>query len=1341
GYANTVTLSQSGDTYTFTTDSADVITAITNAPKDYKYRVKGLGKTVVEITSVDASIASITFNLGDRDDAVRVNSARDGLASVTTTGAQSYLGDLWLEANVRLQSSGVVTLGGYVDGARSVSVTAGGMLVHGAVGDTVPLTSLSVSVGQALEIATSLETTGDILLSVHDAPSSGQDIVLQAGSSLSSSGGTIALLAGDNIDLRLGSSLSAAGQLTLSGDYGDADPGVGSIVGVSGVLIAGGAALTGGNDDDVFDIDDNAAAEGGSLAHLFAALAVTGGGGTDVLRLNDSGRTDPTHVTLTSTSIGAGPDDTWFAAGIPVTYTGIEDLQMATGAGADMVDVVSTHPGNTRIDTGPGADQLIIRSNSGVTSLSTGDGDDTTRVFVPADAASLLGGTLAISAGGSTNDVLLLDGSGFTTSVQIELSADQVTGLSAVPVAYQGVGQLQIRLGTGTDLTEIISTHAGHTTVDAGSGADRFYVRSTSGPTLILAGDDSDFVRVSSLDATLSGINGLLELRAGVDDNDILALDDSGSALGATVQLDSETITGLGSTAIVYRDVDYLQVSLGTGDDVVDVVSTHRGETLVDTGAGADEIAVTSTDGVTRLLSATGNDAIRIGSPDVGLAAMRGEIDVSAGNGSQDRLVLDDRSATVAASIVMSASAVLGAAPAPIHFDTTEALELYLGSGGDVVEIDSTHAGATLLDAGGGQDQVFVRATDGVSALHAGPEGATIYVGSPTADVADLRGLLQVDGASGGPTILIVDDSGNTAGRTVELTSNRLEGLSPAPIEYRAISDLLIQFGSGDDVVTVAGTHEGTTTLLMNAGNDVVIGRSTDGATSVDGGAGLQDLLQAGNEVADTVVLSAAALVLSAQGVELARLSYVDDTFERFDLTTDNGGDNTYSVTLGAEAGANGPGKFGFDPGLPGTGKTISLTDYSGFNVLSFADSRGGVRFDASLLDGTPQTVDAAGSRLQVAGNFQRFVGSAYDDELFAPTAELQIGTDPANPFNLAPILTGFGSDATRAQLGELLGSFGASMSPSELGSLLGAFGNALSAEQLGDLLGAFRRTVVAGAGDDLVGGGLFGTYDLGSGNNRFIQAETAPVADSLLRSFAGGAPLQTADLGAVLGGFRVEVTAGNGDDAVEAGILASLDLGGGSNQFVQSQSAGELIGLGQFLVQTTDSAATGQWGTLFNGLAGTTSSDVAATVLSAFAGAIGLTEVGTLLGGFGAGTTNLAQLGGLVGGFGNAAAPSQLAALGQLLGGFGGSLTGPQLGSLLGGFGAAASPAALGPVLGGFGSAVTASQLGALAGGFGTSVTAEQLGRLLGGFGTGLSATQLGSLLGGFGGAVRSAD
>ena len=172
----------------------------------------------------------------------------------------------------------------------------------------------------------------------------------------------------------------------------------------------------------------------------------------------------------------------------------------------------------------------------------------------------------------------------------------------------------------------------------------------------------------------------------------------------------------------------------------------------------------------------------------------------------------------------------------------------------------------------------------------------------------------------------------------------------------------------------------------------------------------------------------------------------------------------------------------------------------------------------------------------------------------------------------------------------------------------------------------------MAGEGDDEVVGGLFGTYDLGGGNNRFVQAPTSSAAMSLISGFGGDTQVSAGDLGALLGGFRIRVTAGAGDDTVDGGILGSFDLGEGNNLFLQSMNTSELTALGQFLVDTVDVADPSVLGALFGGIGGTLTSSELGSVLGGFGASLGLGDLGTVLGGFGTGAVQPAQLGAYVG-------------------------------------------------------------------------------------------------------------
>ncbi|MCU0961385.1 MAG: pre-peptidase C-terminal domain-containing protein, partial [Pirellulaceae bacterium] len=302
---------------------------------------------------------------------------------------------------------------------------------------------------------------------------------------------------------------------------------------------------------------------------------------------------------------------------------------------------------------------------------------------------------------------------------------------------------------------------------------------------------------------------------------------------------------------------------------------------------------------------------------------------------------------------------------------------------------------------------------------------------------------------------------------------------------------------------------------------------------------------------------------------------------------------------------------------------------------------------------------------------------------------------DPTQLAALGQLLGGFGGSLTGPQLGSLLGGFGAAASPAALGPVLGGFGSAVTASQLGALVGGFGTSVTAEQLGRLLGG--FGT------------GLSATQLGSLLGGFGGA--VRSADLGAVLGGF--------GSVALHPDDLGSL--------------------LGAFsAVLGTPVPALEDVAQAF-GSAQLTSTQLG-SVLGSYQDALGtgaLVVLSTLLSGFGTGSGNLAELGAVLGGFGNAVPAAAQPELGAVLAGFGGSLTASQLGTLLGGFGAASATDALGAVLGGFGGAVSASQLGTLLGSFGGAVAAQDLGRLLGGFGAGLTSAQLGTLIGGFGGAV----
>src|SRR5205085_3861924 len=125
-----------------------------------------------------------------------------------------------------------------------------------------------------------------------------------------------------------------------------------------------------------------------------------------------------------------------------------------------------------------------------------------------------------------------------------------------------------------------------------------------------------------------------------------------------------------------------------------------------------------------------------------------------------------------------------------------------------------------------------------------------------------------------------------------------------------------------------------------------------------------------------------------------------------------------------------------------------------------------------------------------------------------------------------------------------LLAGFGGTMDTAEIAQLLGQFADSTSIteDQLGKLVGSFQTTINTGAGNDRVTAGFLATVNLGGGNNQFTSSIDAALITNVLGGFAALKNVTADDIGTVLGGFRTDVSAGDGNDSARGSFLGTYN-------------------------------------------------------------------------------------------------------------------------------------------------------------------------------------------------------
>ena len=630
----------------------------------------------------------------------------------------------------------------------------------------------------------------------------------------------------------------------------------------------GAVNINGGDDNDTVNAGSTAPSIPtvptiltGNIDAINALLTVNGGTGTDdVLNLDDS---NPANTAKSAVLTGSTLRGLELESGID--YSNLDQLHIWLAAGNNVFTIDGTHTATTTVNTAQGQDVIDINGASGQLTVNAEDGNDiinvraingattvnagngTDTINVGSIAAGTIGnpdnnsggtvdaiGALLTINGNGAADVLNVDETGETDANTGILSATTITGLDmAVGITYGTLETLNIGLGSDTDTFTITSTHLGVTNLNSNAGGDIINIRTIAGVTTVNGGNDSDTINVGSNAAgtvddannnsggTVDGIAALLNINGNDPDHgsDLLNVDDTGDTNGNTGFLTSTTITDLDmGDSITYGTIEHLKISLGSGDDIFTILSTHGiatlaavelEETILNTGAGADTVRI---DDVTDLLFVNGqaagdtihiygtgtgshsiingddgndtvnvramngsvdvnggddNDTINVGSiapalPSLpttlqgNLDAINALLDVNGGDGTSDTLNIDDSNPRNTAKFGTLTFSTVRGLELEDGFDYTEleTINLWLGTGANIFTINSTHDGATTVNTAQGADTVHVNGVSGQLTLNLEEDNDTVNVRA-----TGLGSTVWIKGHGGDDTVNLSDVS------------------------------------------------------------------------------------------------------------------------------------------------------------------------------------------------------------------------------------------------------------------------------------------------------------------------------------------------------------------------------------------------------------------------------------------------------------------------------------------------------------------------------------------------------------------------------------------------------
>lgn len=640
----------------------------------------------------------------------------------------------------------------------------------------------------------------------------------------------------------------------------------------------GALNVDGGGDQQFVTIGSLAPNFGGTVAAIAGPVDVynSGGSGASYLYIDDSGDTSSKTASMDQGSITGLAPATISWTSTDQTSGGVVSLAVYGGSGGNTFNVYGTSNFYyaTYLVSGSGnssSNYVNIQATSGKLDV---DGGNDEQLVTIGSLAPKLGGTVAaifgqvdvFNSGSFGFSFLTVDDSEDLASQSASLFDGKISGLAPADIEWSpgsaqtglgGVDSLLVLGGSGSNSFDVASTSnfINGTLLHTGTGGATVSVETTTGLLNIINDGGQDFVTIGSFNDGVAQINGTVDVYG--PGSTTLAVDDSADTKSENVSMYDGMLTGMAPATISWSPsanaaggVNQLNVYGGSGGNVFTVYGTSDFylSTLLVSGSGSSSfnyVYIQATSGFLAVDGGGDGQAVTIGSGGT-LANINGTVEVSNFlSTGYSYLYMDDILDSSAKQATLSDGSLTGLAPATLLWTPSATLTggvtdlvVYGGSAANTFTVANTSRlyYDTSLYAEAGSDIFNVQATTGGLYVNGGTGANTVNVGNAAKKLDDIKGFVDVTGASG-VTKLVINDQGSNTAYKYTVDNGKVQRPGEASIQYGSLTSLLVNGSSVGSTYNVLSTAAGTATTVNPGGgnNNLVTVGDVNGVQDIRG--------------------------------------------------------------------------------------------------------------------------------------------------------------------------------------------------------------------------------------------------------------------------------------------------------------------------------------------------------------------------------------------------------------------------------------------------------------------------------------------------------------------------